>query len=188
MGYVEKNMCGLFGHSFQIVCQSNVLSVTTVIAPQSRRVSNIPFSLYVAFPTYLSSRMRCHTISNKHTICILVHRMCYCILCTTQGESPMNKIKEFRTQLGLTQKDLATLMDTTQQTIGRWENGTSEPSLSKLRDLAFRLGTTTSALLGEPFMFETLNDKPWVRDQSNCSDHWKWSLYHESPLGRALCC
>ncbi len=63
----------------------------------------------------------------------------------------MNKIKEFRTQLGLTQKDLAALMNTTQQTIGRWENGTSEPSLSNLRDLAIKLGTTTSALLGEPF-------------------------------------
>ncbi len=63
----------------------------------------------------------------------------------------MNKIKEFRTQLRLTQKDLATLMNTTQQTIGRWENGTSEPSLSNLRDLAFKLGTTTAALLGEPF-------------------------------------
>jgi len=62
----------------------------------------------------------------------------------------MNKIKEFRTQLRLTQKDLATLMNTTQQTIGRWENGTSEPSLSNLRDLAYKLGTTTSALLGEP--------------------------------------
>ncbi|NBK21428.1 MAG: XRE family transcriptional regulator [Spirochaetia bacterium] len=63
----------------------------------------------------------------------------------------MNKIKEFRTQLRLTQKDLATLMNTTQQTIGRWENGTSEPSLSNLRDLAYKLGTTTSAILGEPF-------------------------------------
>lgn len=63
----------------------------------------------------------------------------------------MNKIKEFRTQLRLTQKDLATLMNTTQQTIGRWESGTSEPSLSNLRDLAFKLGTTTAALLGEPF-------------------------------------
>ncbi|MBI9095904.1 MAG: helix-turn-helix transcriptional regulator [Sphaerochaeta sp.] len=62
----------------------------------------------------------------------------------------MNKIKEFRSQLRLTQKDLATLMNTTQQTIGRWENGTSEPSLSNLRDLAYTLGTTTSALLGEP--------------------------------------
>ncbi len=61
----------------------------------------------------------------------------------------MNKIKEFRTQLNLTQKQLATLMNTTQQTIGRWESGTSEPSLSNLRDLAYKLGTTTSALLGE---------------------------------------
>lgn len=61
----------------------------------------------------------------------------------------MNKIKELRTQLRLTQKDIATLMHTTQQTIGRWENGTSEPSLSNLRDLAYALGTTTSTLIGE---------------------------------------
>ncbi len=61
----------------------------------------------------------------------------------------MNKIKELRTQLRLTQKDIATMMHTTQQTIGRWENGTSEPSLSNLRDLAYALGTTTSVLIGE---------------------------------------
>ena len=63
----------------------------------------------------------------------------------------MNKIREYRKQSRLTQKELAKLMHTTQQTIGRWENGNPEPSLANLRDLAFVLKTTVGALLGDPW-------------------------------------
>lgn len=63
----------------------------------------------------------------------------------------MNRIKDYRKQSRLTQKQLADLMHTTQQTIGRWENGNPEPSIANLRDLAYALKTTVGALLGDPW-------------------------------------
>lgn len=72
----------------------------------------------------------------------------------------MNNIREYRKQSHLTQKELAERMNTTQQTIGRWENSNPEPSLANLRDLAYVLKTTVGALLGNP----------WASKQ--CSNHY----------------
>ncbi len=47
----------------------------------------------------------------------------------------------------LTQAQLAERLDTTQQTIARWERGDVEPSLSKLREVALELGVSTQYLL-----------------------------------------
>lgn len=78
--------------------------------------------------------------------------MCaFTIYISLEGGAGMNKIREYRNQSRLTQKELAKLMHTTQQTIGRWENGNPEPSLANLRDLAFVLKTTVGALLGNPW-------------------------------------
>ena len=41
-------------------------------------------------------------------------------------------IREFRINKGITQKELADLVNTNQSTISKWENGTLEPSLKEL--------------------------------------------------------
>lgn len=68
----------------------------------------------------------------------------------------MNKIKKLREQLGLSQSRLAEMLETTQQTIGRWENGKAEPSIKSLRDLALIFGTSVDELLGDSLFSETI--------------------------------
>ena len=58
------------------------------------------------------------------------------------------KLKELRNSLGITQKDLAHRIDVNQQTIARWENGKTEPSLQQLRDLAMIFQTSVDVILG----------------------------------------
>lgn len=47
-----------------------------------------------------------------------------------------SKIKEFRTQRNMTQEELAELMDTTKQSIGRYENGSRRANQDNIFDLA----------------------------------------------------
>ncbi len=47
-----------------------------------------------------------------------------------------NKIKEFRTRRGMTQEELAELMGTTKQSIGRYENGSRRANQDNIFDLA----------------------------------------------------
>lgn len=51
-----------------------------------------------------------------------------------------NKLKFFREQASLTQDQLAKLLNVSQPTIQRWENGTREPSLQDLKNLCKILG------------------------------------------------
>jgi len=60
----------------------------------------------------------------------------------------MNNLKTLRTRIGLTQKQLADKLDTTQQTIGRWETGFTEIPAPHLRDLAILFGCSVDELLG----------------------------------------
>lgn len=61
----------------------------------------------------------------------------------------MQRLRELRLSKGLTQRDLAARLATTQQTIGRWESGKAAPSIGALSSLAYILGTTVSHLLGK---------------------------------------
>ena len=58
------------------------------------------------------------------------------------------KLKEFRNSKGITQKELGDTLQINQQTVARWENGKTEPSLQQLRDLAMVFGTSVDAILG----------------------------------------
>lgn len=58
------------------------------------------------------------------------------------------KLKELRSGIGLTQKQLAEQMDTTQQTIARWETGKSILNVDQIRDLCVVLECTANELLG----------------------------------------
>ena len=53
-----------------------------------------------------------------------------------------------RRRLKLTQTELATLCNTTQQDIQRWETGANEPKIDKLKLIAKALNCTIDELVG----------------------------------------
>lgn len=60
----------------------------------------------------------------------------------------MQRLKALRENSNYTQKWLAEMLKTTQQTIARWEAGKAEPGVAALRDLAMIFGTSVDDLLG----------------------------------------
>lgn len=58
------------------------------------------------------------------------------------------RLKELRTERGLTQKQLAQKIGTTDDTIYSWEKGRSQPSIDMIRALTRELNTTADYLLG----------------------------------------
>lgn len=61
----------------------------------------------------------------------------------------MFRLKEFRAKFNMTQKDLAERLQMSQQAIAKWENGTAEPSVKHLRELAVIFGISVDNLLGD---------------------------------------
>ena len=59
------------------------------------------------------------------------------------------KIKQLRTDNGLTQKDLADKLFVTAQAVSRWENNEVEPSVSTLTELAKIFNVSVSEIVGE---------------------------------------
>ena len=58
-----------------------------------------------------------------------------------------DRIRDLRVARGMTQDDLAQMLDLTRPAVGRWESGRSKPRLDKLEQLAGVLGTTSYYLL-----------------------------------------
>lgn len=58
----------------------------------------------------------------------------------------MNRIKEFREKLKLSQSDIAQIMKVKQNTISQWETGERTPRLMQAIDLAELLHTTVEEL------------------------------------------
>lgn len=58
----------------------------------------------------------------------------------------MNKIKEFRKKLKLSQSDIAKIMEVKQNTFSQWENNMRMPSLKQALKLARILKTTVEEL------------------------------------------
>lgn len=58
------------------------------------------------------------------------------------------RLKELRKQRKMSQRDLAQALTVSQQTIGSWEVGRSEPNTELLRKISDYFGVTTDYLLG----------------------------------------
>ncbi len=56
---------------------------------------------------------------------------------------------------GMTQKDLAERVSTTQQTVSRWLKGINEPDLTTLLEICLYLDETPNAILGYDDITET---------------------------------
>lgn len=61
------------------------------------------------------------------------------------GES----IRHYRQMRGFSQESLAEILDVTQGTVGHWENGRREPSISQTKLIAKALGVTLITLLAD---------------------------------------
>ena len=60
-----------------------------------------------------------------------------------------NNIKEFRTKKGMTQKDLADVLNVTPQAVSRWENNEVEPSISTINQMAELFDCSIDELFGK---------------------------------------
>ena len=59
-----------------------------------------------------------------------------------------NRIKELRKEKGLTQKQLAELVNKSETGLASWEQGLSEPSINDIRALCKIFGVSADYLLG----------------------------------------
>lgn len=58
------------------------------------------------------------------------------------------RLRELRIEKGLSMKQLAKALNTTDAAISNWENGINEPKVSYLKSIALYFGVTTDYLLG----------------------------------------
>ena len=58
------------------------------------------------------------------------------------------KIKELRSELGLSQQDLAEKLNVSQKCVSNWENGVNEPDYQSLYKIANLFDVSTDYLLG----------------------------------------
>ena len=70
-----------------------------------------------------------------------------------------NKLKEFRLKLNMSQRELASELDITQQGYCRWENGQSFPNEEKLVKLCQVLKCTPNDLLGIKEKYQEVMNK-----------------------------
>ena len=86
------------------------------------------------------------------------------------------KIKKYRTEKGLTQKDLAEQVHVTFQTVSKWENDENEPDITTIRELAKLFGCSLNDLLSEDDHDEPIEDDPEMPLPDPDDDE------HEKPL------
>ncbi len=67
----------------------------------------------------------------------------------------MLRLKELRVKFNMTQKELAERLEMSQQAIAKWENGTAEPTVKNLRELAIIFGISVDDLLGNSRIIKT---------------------------------
>lgn len=58
-------------------------------------------------------------------------------------------IYQLRKELGFTQEEIATRLNTSRQTISNWENGTAQPTIDKAIDLANLYDVSMDELIGK---------------------------------------
>ena len=75
----------------------------------------------------------------------------------------MINLKKLRKERNLSQKQFAEIFHSSQNTVSQWENGTREPSIKAIQDIAKFFGVTTDYLLGN-------DDTPQQDEKSKSAD------------------
>ena len=65
------------------------------------------------------------------------------------SKSTLPNLESLRKSRGLTRAQLGQELGFTERSVGRWENGESEPVLGDLRKIAAYFGVSVSVLIGE---------------------------------------
>ena len=60
------------------------------------------------------------------------------------------RLKKFRIEAGLSQGDLAKMIDMSRSSIANWEQGTCEPGIEGLKRIAAALSISVDTLVGSP--------------------------------------
>lgn len=76
----------------------------------------------------------------------------------------MEGLKEIRKRKGLTLRQVADQLSVSVNTVWRWENGTMEPSLDKLRRISSLYDVSTDELLQNPTL------SPRLASPESCGD------------------
>ena len=87
--------------------------------------------LSIVFCEKSSHRLKCEIISHIITL----------------GEH-MRNLKEYRTRMGKTQKDVAAYLGIERSTYAKYENGSSEPTFETLRRLSEYFGASVDEMMG----------------------------------------
>lgn len=75
------------------------------------------------------------------------------------------KLKEFRRNEGLTQKELAIVLDSSQNTISQYESGKRTPTVKKLLEISTLLGCSINEL-AEPLSRANVTESNQSRNQA----------------------
>lgn len=83
------------------------------------------------------------------------------------------RLKELRESKGITQQELAKIMNLSQQTIGHYEVGRAKPDADTLNHLADYFGTTVDYLLGRTNIRNPADEiTEAVKDDPELADFW----------------
>ncbi|ANO51888.1 helix-turn-helix transcriptional regulator [Woeseia oceani] len=80
-----------------------------------------------------------------------------------------NALKKLRTARGLTQQQLAEALETTQQTVARWERGKNEIPVTQLKELALFFDVSVDKVLGIKTPHDERAKSPFAFDSANAT-------------------
>lgn len=97
------------------------------------------------------------------------------------------QLKALRKKKGVTQKELAKVLNVSFQTISKWENGIAMPDITFLPPLAKYFNIELEVLLGmKPLNQETTlqkySEEEYWKDRLECTKNWKLLFYNEDYL------
>lgn len=72
-----------------------------------------------------------------------------------------NRIRKYREELGISQKQLAEQIGVSNGRVSNWEQGLNRPDADKLAELCVALNVSPSSLLGVKLSKDELSDTEW---------------------------
>lgn len=83
-----------------------------------------------------------------------------------------DQIRKYRKELGLTQEELAEKLNTTRQSVSKWEQGTLEPNIQMINNLATLFGISLDNLINGKSNDEMNDNQNYITRPMN---FWEFS-------------